>query len=164
MIPKPVRLIVRSRIEARAFDPEFRYLVISISDPPPDGEKLKLPKRWGLFDPDKDVLHLEFHDIDVTRYDDAFFETAEKKYIAMHSFHAKQIVKFLQTRLREGVESVLVHCQAGVSRSPSVAMAIADCLGRSRNIIDWNPLDPNEDPPNLHVYETMIESLTGCSS
>ncbi len=160
------QIIVRSRGEARAFDPEFRYLVISISDPPPDGEPLKVPKRWGLLDADKDVLHLAFHDVDVTRYDDAFFESSEKKYIPMHAFHAKQVVSFLNNRLREGVEAVLVHCQAGVSRSPSIAMAIVDGLGLTmdRRMIDWTPMDPTEEPPNLHVYETMIESLTSCST
>lgn len=47
-------------------------------------------------------------------------------------------------------ESIIVHCEAGASRSPSVAMALADGLGLDRGVIDWYA--PHGSPPNRHVY------------
>jgi predicted protein tyrosine phosphatase len=78
------------------------------------------------------------------------------------SIHAKQVAKFLNERLREEVDAVLVHCFAGASRSPSLAMAIADATGLSRWSIDWSPQDPTVEPPNVHVYETTLEALASC--
>jgi predicted protein tyrosine phosphatase len=148
-------IIVRSRFEATRLDPTSRYVVISISDPPPRGEPANMPKRWGLLDPERDVLCLAFDDMDPDQFvDDAQWDD----WIPMHPFHAKAIASFLRSRLREGVETVVVHCNAGFSRSPSIAMAIADCMGLPRTVIDWER-PTNDDPPNQHVYRTMIEAM-----
>src|SRR5690606_22182204 len=68
------RIIVRPRTAAIAFDPDYRYLVISISDPPPEGEPAPLKKRFGILDMDRDILRLAFDDIDPTLYGPEYFD------------------------------------------------------------------------------------------
>lgn len=66
-----------------------------------------------------------------------------------------------------GATSLVIHCIAGLSRSASAAMAIADRLGLPRSAIDWRPREGdfnqyvNDDPPNRHVYRTVREAYPG---
>lgn len=139
-------------------DPEYRYLVISVTDPKSDPANIR--KRWGLLDPERDILRLQFSDVDVGRWvADGWTpeQEDERTYVPMSRFHAAQILPFLGARLREGVEHIVIHCEAGLSRSPSLAMAITDVLGLDRKLIDWPLGDVHELPPNVHVYEQLCE-------
>lgn len=154
-----MKLVVRSREQVRTLDPDFRYLVISISDPPPDGEPLKVPQRWGLLD----VLHLEFHDFDLWALGDkknGLFRNRTIEELAMTADHAKAIWDFVQRPRSIEPAGIVIHCHAGVSRSPSVAMALADALRLDRSAIDWQswdgPLDPDRRAPNWHVYRLTL--------
>lgn len=161
------RIHVRGRFEASRFDSEHRVLVVSVTD---KGAPLVGFKRYCVIS-ELDVLRLNFDDVDVGRYTKEelkqFADAGDRSWVPMHKFHAAQIPVFLRERLRDGVLSLLVHCEAGVSRSPSIAMAICDSLGLCREIIDWpyaNGANParsfHENPPNLHVYNLVTSAFT----
>lgn len=148
------RIYIRGRFEATRFDCALRMLVISVSDP--DSDK-PVFDSCQIMCKEKDVLSLRFDDVDVGRYEAGDLE--QFGCYPMLSYHAKQIKPFLASRLRDGVNVVLIHCEAGLSRSPSIAMAICDCLKLPRQIIDWQGRNVNADAPNQHVYETVCAAL-----
>ncbi len=150
------RIHVRGRFEATRFDADYRLLVISVSNPDSDKPKFE---RFCVMDKDKDVLSLRFDDVCLRQWDREQLAELWPDCKPMHSYHAKQIKPFLASRLREGVSTVLIHCEAGLSRSPSIAMAICDCFELPREIIDWQGRNVNADAPNQHVYETVCAAL-----
>lgn len=51
--------------------------------------------------------------------------------------HALQIIRFVDTQIRSGVNKFLIHCQAGYSRSPAIAAALEKILnGNHSEVID----------------------------
>jgi predicted protein tyrosine phosphatase len=143
---------VRGRFDAQRLDVTYRVLVISITDPGSD------PAKFNIFPvmDEQDVLRLQFHDVDPSWYEDGDLLYG---YRLMHSFDAAQIMPFLSARLRDGVTRLLIHCEAGLSRSPSTAMAICDYLGLDRCIMDWEYAEEWDSPPNRHVYSTCCAAF-----
>ncbi len=95
------------------------------------------------------VLRLVFPDRDEPGTDDpsAIFGTE----------HARAIWDFMERHL-EGLERVVVHCDAGVSRSPGVAAALAKCLdGDDAEFF-------RRYRPNMRVYRTLVEEWHARSS
>ena len=64
----------------------------------------------------KGVLQLTFHDIDFLRDDEPL--------ILFDDDHAKVILEFIEPLIADKLDTLLVHCFAGLSRSPAVAAAI----------------------------------------
>jgi len=88
------------------------------------------------------VLRLEFDDID----------TPEEPYIFFSDSHANQIIDFVEEVQRgHEVEGILIHCQAGISRSAAVAKWIAEKygLGFPEKYMLYNK----------HVYRTLREAM-----
>jgi len=68
------------------------------------------------------ILRLEFDDIDMVGDFDA-----AAPYILFNDTHANKIIEFAKAvRDSHKVEGILVHCQAGISRSAAVAKWIAE--------------------------------------
>ena len=115
------------------------YVVISVHDP--DRRPPRIPKKPGL----RDVLCLGF--------DDAVPSGASPigTSVPMTEDHAQQVCAFVR-KWSSQVETVVVHCEQGVSRSPAVAAALSKCLG----------LDESEFYrfyyPNPHVYLMVAEA------
>jgi len=106
------RIIVKSLCEARQEWPHFGA-VITIEDPD-EPEPLRL--RGG----DVRQLILKFHDID---FEHPRWRSPEQKHV----------VKALQFARSASGKRLLVHCHAGLSRSPAIALAvIADRMGKGR--------------------------------
>jgi predicted protein tyrosine phosphatase len=63
-------------------------------------------------------LKLGFHDI----------QRPEAGRTAPSSQHIMDMLEFVNTRRKTGARRVLVHCMAGVSRSPAAAYIIAVCV------------------------------------
>lgn len=153
---KHLRFCVRSRNGVNRETYGKPFSVISIHDPEPDGEPNKIRPQFGL----SKVLHLGFHDYDLTHDKPEGFWDRQSllapghtlRELAMTHEHGLKVWDFVR-----GVSEPLlvIHCEAGVSRSPSIAMAIADCLHIRRRQIDWHHMDVEQHPPNEHVYRTV---------
>jgi predicted protein tyrosine phosphatase len=122
------------------------YIVVSIRDP--GTPKPRIPRTSGL----KAVLHLAFHDAEPAKG----FKTPSK-IVFMRPAQAKAIWRFVK-RHKDAVGSVVCHCEQGMSRSPAVALALAEALGSSAKKIRANY------QPNQYVYDLMrAATASGCS-
>jgi predicted protein tyrosine phosphatase len=118
--------IVLSRENAEAYEPRGKEICISISDP--DAPPADVSSRFAA------VLRLNFDDVT---------ERGEPSDILFAEGHALEIRRFLDSW--PGAERVMVHCNAGVSRSPGVALGLCDLGGWAtaeleRSHPGWNRL------------------------
>lgn len=116
-----------------------RYIVISIHDP--DKPRPKIPNRLGLVD----ILYLAFHDAEPTTQ----FEIPGHIQL-MTLDQAPRIWHFVQ-KYQDQVDTIVSHCEQGMSRSPAVVAALAEFLGKdgSRFSRDFQP--------NSYVYNLIRE-------
>ena len=81
-------------------------------------------------------------------------ECMQKGYTLFNEAHAQEIFLFVD-RVYNDVDSFLVHCYGGVSRSPAVATGLAEVLPGSfilekgPELLRWM---------NRHVYQVMIST------
>lgn len=129
------RIIVKGRWGAGAFRCDKPHAIISITDNEHEIAELHLSEECLGF------VRLGFYDL----------ESDLGPWKAM-SLEQGRKIKALIDSLCSDVETLMIHCEAGASRSPSVAMAIADQLKLGRNCIEWIA-DPHCDPPNRRVYD-----------
>jgi predicted protein tyrosine phosphatase len=87
--------------------------LISITDP--SQAKARLQSGW------LDVLRVSFHDIGAEHFPAS--PENRVKYLPMTQLQASQVATFLRVH---HAAHVLVHCEAGISRSFAVARAAAD--------------------------------------
>ena len=130
------RVLFVSKHAAESNTPWADWAVISITDFDGYGQA-DIKKGWHS------VLCIAFHDVDPA------VSTEEHGDVEMTIDHARQIVEFVRS-LSSEVNGVLVHCNAGVSRSAAVAKWIA---GEFRI-----PFDGRYDKFNRHVYGLLIEA------
>ncbi|MEZ4253826.1 MAG: hypothetical protein R3B99_36945, partial [Polyangiales bacterium] len=133
-----MKLVVHSRpaIEAST-PPEEAHVVISITTTADDAAVLPdAPSRVA-------VLRLVFPDADVA-------VAGLSKDALFSSDHADRVWDFLDAH-RDAITCVVLHCDAGMSRSPGVAAAIAR-------------VEHGDDTfffrryhPNMRVYRTLLE-------
>ena len=72
----------------------------------------------------------------------------------MSESDAKTIVDAFM-KYKDRVEQIIVHCDAGYSRSPAVAAALAKALGMSDEVY----FSSGQYCPNRHVYRMMMNEL-----
>jgi predicted protein tyrosine phosphatase len=118
--------VVLSREEAELYEPRGKEVCISISDP--DASPAQVSSRFAA------VLRLNFDDV---------IERGEPSDILFAEDHAREIRKFLDAWPK--AERVMVHCNAGVSRSPGVALGLCDIRGWATAALErshpgWNRL------------------------
>ena len=118
--------VVLSREEAEHYEPRGREICISISDP--EAPAAGVSPRFAA------VLRLNFNDVT---------ERGEPSDILFAEEHAREIWKFLDSW--PNAERVMVHCNAGVSRSPGVALGLCDVRGWATAALErshpgWNKL------------------------
>jgi predicted protein tyrosine phosphatase len=135
------KIIVMGRNAASKLDLDEPYAVISIND---ISDNTPIQRRWGL----RGLLVLHFEDV------------AEDGSGSMKREHADQVVDFVKGL---SVETLVVHCLAGVSRSPSMAFAIAEnTIGAGRNAVEWTSKPwyaDYADMPNKLVYRLTSEAF-----
>lgn len=127
---------VYSRGAIEALPPhDVGHVIVSITTTADDQAKLRLgPSCQG-------VLRLSFIDADEHRDD--------QPNVLFGPKHARAILDFV-TRHRDTIERIVVHCDAGLSRSPAVAAALAVCLGQSdREFFQ-------RYRPNMLVYRALL--------
>ncbi|HXL86529.1 MAG TPA: hypothetical protein VN927_04935 [Gemmatimonadaceae bacterium] len=118
--------VVLSREEAERYKPGGREICISIADP--DAEPAQLSRRFAA------VLRLNFTDI---------MEQGEPSDVLFNEDHAWAIREFIDAW--PDATRIVVHCHAGVSRSPGVALGLCDIRGWAtaeleRSHPGWNRL------------------------
>lgn len=146
------RILVRPRHALADCDPGVSYVVVSITDPKPFGEPARIPGR----EHSEGILRLEFFDFDQLPLDEEGPEYPRIRDGRMQRVHAEAIWGFLSEHPH--VMALVISCEAGMSRSPSAAKAIADCVRISRFCID-GCYDPTTEPANRHVYDTVRGAL-----
>jgi predicted protein tyrosine phosphatase len=123
LVPK---FVVLSREEAERYEPREREICISIADP--DAEPARISGRFAA------VLRLHFNDV---------IERGEASDVLFSAGHARAIKEFVHEW--PNATHVVVHCNAGVSRSPGVALGLCDIRGWAtaeleRSHPGWNRL------------------------
>ena len=116
------------------------YAVISIQDTHTEGFGFEFKKNKYC----KDVLTLYFDDI-VKEVEGAVMFNKE---------HAEKIIKFVKKN--KTVDTLLVHCYGGESRSRAVCAFVAKMLGSD------NSKYFETGHPNQLVYDTLMEVWEGC--
>lgn len=130
----------RKEIE-RGIPVRTAYVVISITDP--GSRPARIPKSAGF----RDVLRLQFHDAIPLK-----IFRLPPDVVLMNEDHAESIWQFVR-QWQETVETIVVHCEQGMSRSPAVAAAICDALGGDNRWLF------QEYFPNRYVYNLMAEAV-----
>lgn len=133
-----VQIVVLNRIEAEEFECERPWACISITTTESDAADIPDENRVAL-------LRMVFADI----------TTPLRDFILFHDSQAHDILDFV-TQQWGRIETLLVHCDAGISRSSAVAAAIARLKGEDEAEFFDEPYDPNP-----RVYQTIREVATG---
>jgi len=106
---------IRSKPKAAEFTCDEKWAAISVSTRPGEWPELKTENRVGL-------LQLSFLDFSFVS------DNLRKQYPDMdnHIFNATQAEKILEFMdgVKDEIDTLLVHCEAGISRSPAIAAAI----------------------------------------
>jgi predicted protein tyrosine phosphatase len=151
-----MRIVVLSRRLSRKADFADPFAVISITDPPPYSEPVRFRLRWGL----RAVLPLSFHDFDPPRHDPAILIDGKPLTSWTMTAADAEAVRAFVAEHAETAKILLIHCEAGVSRSPSMAFAIADAMGWPRKVVQWGRPGMNAmKAPNGHVYRTTLAAF-----
>lgn len=111
------------------------YAVISIQDTHTQGFGVRFEKSHAC----KDVLTLMFDDID-REVDGAVLFSVDD---------AKKIIEFVLEN--KDIETLLIHCYGGESRSRAVGAFVTGALG----IEGYDYF--NTGNPNMHIYDTLFE-------
>ena len=132
-------IFVYSRQALEAAAPhEVPHIVISITSSPDDVARLRRNAAC------LGVLRLAFPDVEVASElhpENALFSRE----------HAERLWSFVKEH-RAKVERIIVHCDAGKSRSPAVAAALARVLDG-----DDASYFGGRYTPNMRVYRTLLE-------
>lgn len=136
-------------------------VIISISDSyslPPQFKKMK---SNGI----KDILPLFFDDVQLPsgaseRYiwkkdEGLLLDTLDNSpYVVISEKDAKDIVSFVM-KWYDKVDTIIVHCNAGISRSSGVCAAIMKAMTRDDSQIFENP----RYMPNTTCYKVVLEEF-----
>lgn len=142
-----MKIEVRSKSLAKEFIGDEVWAAISVTTYPSEFAKLNGTKRLGL-------LQLAFADVnkeeDVERINVLVHATENTSFFTKE--HAAQIINFVQEMKSKGIELFLVHCEAGISRSPAIAAAL------HKIFVDKDDMEYfKRFQPNSHVYKTILE-------
>jgi predicted protein tyrosine phosphatase len=102
--------VVLSREDAERYEPRGREICISIADP--DADPAQVSEDFAA------VLRLNFTDI---------VEQDDPSDVLFSEDHARAIREFLDSWPE--ATRIVVHCHAGISRSPGVALGLCDIRG-----------------------------------
>lgn len=129
---------------------EVPHVIVSITTPgDPKGADLPVCKHT------LGVLRLQFHDTNDEMLDARVLAMEDpatvEHYVAccVNRSHARQILDLVAAH--PTAEHFIVHCDAGMSRSPAIAAAISKIvLGDDANFFKWYH-------PNTRVYRMILE-------
>ena len=123
-----IDLTVLSREGAEAYIPDQPTAYISIYTPGCD------PATFRQHTNILDVLSLCFDDLSDDRFQGLALGSDGRICRLITDDHAAEIKIFVQKHRAMGVSHFLVHCDAGISRSPGVAVALDQVFNGAREI------------------------------
>lgn len=141
-----MNVIVLSRMKAERLtytDYSSDKVIISISTP--GDEKAEFDSNNITI---KDILYLEFYDISYNS------QEVFKGYESMSDEDAVKIRDFV-LKWKGKVDTIWVHCDAGISRSAGVAAGILEVLGEDNSYI----FDSKMYFPNLLCYRKTLNAF-----
>jgi predicted protein tyrosine phosphatase len=115
------------------------FVLISITETSSEKGTLRVPSCC------KDVLYLQFHDIDKDRENLTLFSRK----------HAKEILEFFN-KYKNKTKNIIIHCTAGISRSAGVAAALYRIYYGENDTNYWSSF-----MPNMLVYRTILREYYG---
>ena len=130
-----MKIKVLNRETFENFKSDESFVVISITDP--NSEKVKIKNK------PIDILFLQFYDLDK---DTAIFPYSR---FIFNTNQAEQILNFIE-EYKDKVNLIVVHCEAGISRSAGVAGALSLIYNGSDEYYFKHYL------PNIFVYRTIL--------
>ncbi len=117
------------------------YVVVSVRDP--GTNRPHIPHGAGL----RALLYLAFHDAEPTA-----IMKLPGRVRPMSPRQAERVWAFVE-RYRNDAQTVVCHCEQGMSRSPAIAIALAEAFNGDAAAIR------RETQPNQYVYELMREAI-----
>lgn len=139
---KLINITVLPKGRAQEFTCDQPWAAISVSTDPSSFAKLSAENRLGL-------LQVSFWDIDQKNQHNGV-------NVEFTTEQAKDILTFVQDML-PSIDSLLVHCEAGMSRSPAIAAAISNILWGS----NADQVYFKKYTPNFFVYRKLLEAYYG---
>ena len=95
-----------------------------------------------------DMLQLQFDDIDIRHTN-----VVNEEYPSMIFFseeHARNILNFVEKNIKD-INTIVVHCYAGISRSRGVACALSKILNNEDDVLF------KAGCPNMLCYRTVLD-------
>lgn len=132
----------RLEVEGNGIALEEPYALISISCP---NDPAKIRHRESC----KAILRVEFDDLDAPVRDNLTDRVLP--YTLFNDTHANQILDFFEDCVK-WLPYMIVHCDAGVSRSPAVAAALTR-IQESLDLDFWRRYIPN-----ARVYSKIMQA------
>jgi predicted protein tyrosine phosphatase len=137
---EPMDIFVYSRSALDAVRPqEVPHVIISITSSPEDVARLRSNDMC------RGVLRLSFPDAEVP-------STLHAEANLFSQDQARKVWTFVEEHLPE-IQRIIVHCDAGVSRSSAVAAALARVLND-----DDAEFFGGRYRPNMRVYRSLLET------
>lgn len=136
-----------AREVAEAFEPQANWALIGLVEPGGQGP-IETIDKW------KHSLVLECHDADPEKYPN--HKNAKHLNVLFTKDHAKQIIAFVNA-LPKDMARIVVHCEAGVSRSAAVAQFIGEFM--IGGIIATGKY--GGQMYNRHIFSTLLVELKG---
>lgn len=133
--------------------PEEKTIMIRISEPEYEKERETQLEHHEQFEA---VFHASFYDVTDAQIEWIKTEEPDTPYYSIRKEDAKEILDFVDKH--KDADRIVVHCSAGISRSPAVGVAIAGHFNlwhEERAIFDNRLYLPNQ---------TVIERIGKCSN
>lgn len=140
-------IVVKSKKYAQEFKSNEAWAAISVSTNPQEFANLNADNRVGL-------LQLSFEDSDLEQ---PFGEIPKRNLFC--KAHAEQVLAFID-EVWDKIDTLLVHCEAGLSRSPAIAAAVS-CI---KNGPETDKMYFVRYMPNRLVYRKILETKFGLLS
>lgn len=124
-----MKIWVLNYLEAREFDPEELTLVVRIFDPGATKHEHNMPIPLKCSTLWVDEVRMEFEDIDVAAYQNEGGVALARRLQEERKCFTPVMASFLLNEVAGTIkkaEALLVHCNAGLSRSPAVARALVE--------------------------------------
>lgn len=136
-----IRILNRKEAKKFSYEPhDFKTAIISITDTDKADVVFEKNETNGI----RAVLKLKFDDV----------ERDSKDLRCITKDDAEKIVKFINKN-KNKVDKIIVHCEAGVSRSAGVGAAIMKAI----NGDDWVVFNNPTMCPNMKCYRTVLNAF-----